>query len=381
MKNPPLKLKHNVSPNGQADSVIRLSWCLDKDVAKKYRKMNAKDVHVLIVVSHGDQEMDRYLCPIEQEYLFIRFRRPGLNTIHATTIRPRADWGFNKKDLKKYILQRGDNQVYETFLLVHDGEGLRKNLNPNFIRHPGEAQLEVDVAREMFAKEPGKLRKKLVNFVFPNKRFRDQCHFQRNVIWAALLAPLLGVFTILKWLALLIATVLLFLIGVRDLNLRPLRYPRKLGFSQIDQGNKKNRWLEKPDGSDRHPVWWGVNPPGFLIVIGMVFAGIFISPLLIYFAVALPLLFAIGLLLGLLVIPKLLNEESEARRAKQRKERIVAQLKKQREEDAAYQLQLAAMACDISPEDRKIVLEKPVTVRLRLSYAALKAKVCRPFPK
>lgn len=267
-KSQPIRLTADVSPEGQASSTIPVRWCVSRETVQEFKDKGIKP-RLLLVVSSDKRETDRYLVPVTDEMVYVRFRRPGRNLIHATLVwqkegyddpkkiffkrddegrfrteviatqRPRVDaiskqiqeleveheslaYGYRRGKVMKRInelaAERSEARQTEPEIF-----GIRQDFN-SIERLDYEEEMRVAVPDEMFAKEPPKWLKRFVGFFFKTKLV-DQCHFRRQVIFSVLLAPLYMVYLMAKELVILGSLGVLLFAGRRRINFRPAINP------------------------------------------------------------------------------------------------------------------------------------------------------------
>jgi hypothetical protein len=93
----PIKLLIKQNPNGQVDSVVYMEWCISENTKNYLIDEQVEKPYMLLLVEHMGRETDRYLAPLTAGAQYVRFRHPGINTVHATII-----WS-SKINLKKAV--------------------------------------------------------------------------------------------------------------------------------------------------------------------------------------------------------------------------------------------------------------------------------------
>lgn len=204
-------------------SVIPLRWCISQEIAQRIQDEEIWDPRLLIVISQGGIEKQRYVVPLLNMMCYIRFPSPGENVVHATVVWPGKS--YSGKDIlpEKVLSARFDDGQYRAAVLAakqphYDGlqkqllslyralestfsqdevgrlgaeidqlkaEAKRYEKEPEVIgirygfdrikRLEEEAQLAVVVPEEMFADEPGRFRQWLMSRYNWSHRPRNEC--------------------------------------------------------------------------------------------------------------------------------------------------------------------------------------------------------------
>jgi hypothetical protein len=149
---------------------------------------------------------------------YVEFRAPGKNKIFA----------FVSTLGKRYVRSRfltKDGGEYVTNILSYEGDSFNEYIVNNEYLENNTDEIEVEVPKGCFAKEPSAWEKSWVNHFF-RSRSVDQCDFRRRRLFAYTVQPLIMLFNLLiRSLPLLVAT----LIGSRNWSLKyllhPLTYP------------------------------------------------------------------------------------------------------------------------------------------------------------
>jgi hypothetical protein len=85
--------------NGQPTSAIPIAWCVSEEIQHFLAQRGVDDAFVLVVVTHGNREVSRYVFPIEHQQGFVHFRRSGEHTVHATIV-----WGWSRRSAHRQLL-------------------------------------------------------------------------------------------------------------------------------------------------------------------------------------------------------------------------------------------------------------------------------------
>ena len=217
------------------NAIIPVRWCVDKSTLEELKQRGVVNPHILIVIASRERgyesklyytETSRYLAPLEQLIEYVRFLKPGKNTIFATIVWEREKIG-KKIDLWVRYSRKTEGR-YLTDLIHYNG-----GFYPQDDSSSEVAETNVEVPTGLFAKEYPKWLKKWVNLWYETKP-KDQCHFRRRIIPAFTIQPLL----ILPWLvirsllAFAIALILL-LSGERKIGFKAIIHPWKRDFGDI----------------------------------------------------------------------------------------------------------------------------------------------------
>lgn len=397
-------MKLFVSETKVQDAVIPIRWCLTREELKELEKREAKNPHLLLVVTHENQEVDRYLVPISQMLAYIQFHKPGENRILATVV---WQYGDDVYKFRKEFLQQSSRGYYEQHVLNYGGKNLLRGFN--YPRLDQQTEITVMVPAELFAKEPPAWEKWWVNLLF-NSKPQDQCQFRRRRMIAYSIQPLFVLFIvpILAIVRFLAASVLLFL-GKREVNLEPIIHPFKHETNDVWRNAEDSVFLRDAEGKRQHWLITLFSPPvflGFLAILAgirFVFPSFFSQITLLWWyypLVALAVLAGIAvtgiLLLGLFSViysllqialkvlkAKTADPLAELRKtriqAREKREQEEAERKRRKEEQLRVELEQLLM-CDggFIPKLSELPKEKQ-TIYLR--FQDLKAKVCKPYAR
>jgi hypothetical protein len=86
---------------GQLTSAIQVGWCVSDEITQHLAQREVDDAYALIVVTHDDREVGRYVFPIEHQQGFVHFHRPGVHTLHSTIV-----WGWSRRSVRRELLER-----------------------------------------------------------------------------------------------------------------------------------------------------------------------------------------------------------------------------------------------------------------------------------
>lgn len=273
---------------GQVDSSVPVRWCISRKTAEMIEAEGILDPQLLIVIEQNGQELERYVVPLEDQMRYIQFRRPGMNTIHATILWQPDD---EEASVKTILEKRHDNGQYmadtldvqrpQVKALEAKCQSLRREqldldestetyatlsaqidqveaevkaaqasetpevniraLFDSIKRIGGEFQLDVMVPEEMFAKEPPRWMKWLgTKYAYWNNAARDQCDLRRRALftlftlpfywaWRAIKAVGITIFVVFAYTVMevfMIAQAVPYLVfGARNINFHAMRQP------------------------------------------------------------------------------------------------------------------------------------------------------------
>lgn len=207
---PPLEL--NIVERTVQSGAVPVVWCIDREWATKSLK-DIRDCYILLIttpVKDGHMFVeDRVVAKATSMMAYVNFFRPGKNRIYAFLT--------NSKSTATSFTMRYHGAWRSNFIAYHN-----RNINPvHWDTMKVNAELDVDLPKECFAKEPPAWEKAWVNVLFSDKAV-DQCAYRRRRIFAYTLQPL--VFTLLLICRLLITFALLS-VACRGINFRPLYQP------------------------------------------------------------------------------------------------------------------------------------------------------------
>ncbi len=439
------------------DSSTAVTWCISKATAAQLQAIGAQNPQLLIVITNDEEEVDRYIVPLKNMMKHIRFRRPGKNIVHATIVWPRD--GHENDTPKKIFSDRLDDGRYtttivsmhqplssalqkkiykidsdlwgESFHTAQDEERLRKEkdslrnewnkivndepfvfgIRNDFdgVEQIGEeAQIEVIVPKEMFAKDPPRWMKWLgTRFDWWPTAAIDQCDLRRRALITGFILP---PWLVMKWTFIVVAGFFIeianiailavcLLFGLRGITLNPLVHPFEEPPTAVfpEDDEITSVWFEKKvvtthtreDKSTyemtafefRNPVFFVVNPVSLLTISGVSYMLYWLFGSVLNAAIAVAA-FSVGIALAI-GIRALVDHSSSSkwkkREAKQQKKyERRAKEREQNEARLSRELELLACSNNQSHEVKLSALPKERrTVSLR--FADTKAKVCRPF--
>jgi hypothetical protein len=414
-----LQLFADVEPNGTADAVMAVRWCVTPGLTQLIEQHEVAKPYLMIVVRPFTQagggiddggeraysrETHRYFVPLTQELQYVAFSRPGLNSVFATVV-----WNSDGKGALH--LRRAfppGSGSYNT--LTFDGAGELRRLRhfdrtSNRVDYTGQLlhevsdELTVSVPEEMFAKEPPQWAKDYIGKFADDQAF-DQCHFRRRFLLGLAFMPIYFVAAYMVRFAFL-ALCLLF--GMPGMQLRGFVHPLQWGIKDVVDSTGDPVWWFHKDGRTRNPLVWPFNPVTILLVtlviLGVSSFHVTRNEQVVHWlgwswweCLGLSVLIHLGvvavglvgfLLIGLIsLLPferlnKRLNESSK-RRSRTKQERSAAELKEAQEATKRALEQMICSAASSSVSVSALPQEKR-TIRLR--FQATKQKVCKPFAR
>lgn len=267
--------------NGTVQSAtVPVRWCVDKDTIEMLKQRSVKNPHVLIVVAHQNfennhycyRETSRQIAPLEQLMDYVQFLKPGKNTIVATIV-----WGDSEKphDLWKKYLCKENGKYWTKLIYPYTQNRMAIFILPSDSLE--EAEIDVEVPKELFAKEYPKWLQKWVNLWYETKP-KDQCHFRRRMIPAFTIQPLM----VLLWLVskTLLGSVIalaLLLSGIRKVGFKAIIHPWKRDFEDVwvftEDSIFSRKWKDEKGGE--HQIWFLLPlAPIFYVALFLIMYGL-----------------------------------------------------------------------------------------------------------
>ncbi len=439
------------------DSSTAVTWCISKATAANLQAIGDPNPQLLIVITNDEKEVDRYIVPLKNMMKHIRFRRPGKNIVHATIVWPKD--GDDKNTPRSVFSDRYDTGGYratvvsryqprvsllnkqisklerefygETYhpeeqekLFYRERGALLKQINEIEADEPSvfgirndfdgveqigiEAQIEVIVPKEMFAKDPPRWMKWLgTRFDWWPAAAIDQCDLRRRALITGFILP---PWLVMKWTFILIAgffieianvaaLALCLLFGFRGINLNPLIHPFEESPAAVfpDDHEITSVWFEKKvvtthtreDKSTyettafefRNPVFFVLNPASLLIIFVVGYGLYWALGSILNVAIAVAVVSAgIALVFGIRALVARSSSSKWKKSAAKQQKKYERRAKEREQNEARLSRELELLACNNnqSHEVKLSALPKERrTVSLRL--ADTKAKVCRPF--
>lgn len=220
-------MRISIGPDIESTSVP-ITWCLSREEKDKIVEDDGRDAYVLLltVVEDRPKAENRYLIPIKQQMEYINFFTPGVHKVFATIVLGKL------KRLSKTFLDKDYGSYSHTLYSYESEKGSIRELSFDDDGF-GVHKFEVNIPKEIFAKEPPAWEKYWVNWFFENKP-KDQCYFRRRRFFAYSLQPfvVLGGFMFLEFLSLVITSALL-LWGCKGIGFRKILHPFSEDFESI----------------------------------------------------------------------------------------------------------------------------------------------------
>lgn len=360
------------SPEGQVDSTVAVRWCIDPRLAEYLRAHPGEQPWLVIsdfahIGGTTTQEMLRWLVPLDQLMTYISFRRPGKHTLAAFVLLG------SRPNVERRVLSKHSHHSYENMLFgdhYHDtAQSLDERLNRVRIEVAygdfGDAvlsgmkvasrvaELDVEVPKGLFAKEPPKWVRNYVGIFF-KYRPEDQCHLRKRMIFTGPLLPFVASASFLLRLVALIWSLLAAGRCYPKYLLKPFSTHIKSTSVELDEIEEK--WESKPWTA---PGFWLVVVPCMLLLLATLIMN-WRWTLLGMAVLACIFVYAYG------------RTEYKKRTKKQQDSKSRSwQLK-----DDAFQALICQPGNDYGASLSALPRNKR-TVKLR--FANLKTKVCRPF--
>jgi hypothetical protein len=441
---PPVELLVPTDENGQIDPITEVSWCIDPAFHKRITEdPTISHPHLLLLVCITDKVVERHLVPLDKQPLRMVFNGSGKNVLRATVVWPRRDQGpvelwktFFDPEYQGYVkdpleLFRKGPDYYDriwsnegsdvpvritgepeagpdgkTYWAI-EGSATRipedqlRSAEPTTHyamrdefrgcrRHKLEDEVVVDIDANLFASDPPKLLKELVEFYpwWKTTGARDQCSFRRRAMMALPLSLCLSPFALIFAIVVAICAVgymllligaagFLNLCGVRGINYGTITSPFEYDNPRFLWRDITNsRWYFNAEDEPTSRILQAVNPltyvvSGVLLWLVSTLSGWF--PLGLVLLVTLPIAICIVLGVVLPIVWKPLEAKLESWI-----ERHQADSKlRAKQEDQEYTQRLATFVCNGNgaplPQDR--------SVRMRLSKLGyeIKDRVCKPY--
>lgn len=213
-----LKLLTDVRPG---NPTIGLRWCIDKEDKAALKDREMAHLFVLIVVLYQNRcGEDRQLVPLSQLITYVGFRYPGTHKVFARLVYPQKGQLHN---MENYFLERVSRYQYNREIVTYEQDDLR--LAGYEAYGVAGDELEVEMPKEYFAKEPVPWLKRWAN-MWHKYPHADECEFKKRVLLAFSLKwiAVLAFFLVRTSLGLLWFITAAFL-GGRRMSIKPLLHP------------------------------------------------------------------------------------------------------------------------------------------------------------
>jgi len=198
---------------------IPVSWCLNKETLDKIIAEYGPDPSVVLIVAptqhyHLSKEK-RKIVPLRDLMAYLDFKTAGPNRIWAFITK------LSTKDARKAFLDywgfiSPDGDEWGSHFRKDDQDFDDTDYQPAYGTY-----VDIDIPKSAFAPEPAPWEKNWVNLFFSKKPI-DQCNFRRRRILAYTLQPII-MFLYIVMRAFITLVALLF--GARNFSLQPLFHP------------------------------------------------------------------------------------------------------------------------------------------------------------
>lgn len=356
---------------------VPITWCVDAKALEFLKKEEVADPQVVIVVSPVDnyhiRREYRKVVPLTDLMTYLDFRISGKNKIWAFIST------YNKKKVNSAYLSKEEGW-FITNILDHDGTEFSSKISeiPELTASP----IEVNVPKEIFAKEPSKFEKDWVNHFFRDKCI-DQCEFRRRRLFAYSFQILIMAINLcIRFLFLIIA----LLLGSRGLTLKYLLHPLIYSLNSSLGVFSGGTWFiqrlpeDENDSVDKlinkQYFWYLVRsfwtlpfiPIIFIPSILLIWKGYFFHFMVISSIVIVGILLAIGTVIAISdgLIGDFLNK-------------IIEFLDKGKEYSYTSEEETQQLLCSGEPKTVSISALPFKKRTLKLRFDQIKGKVCRPF--
>lgn len=349
---------------------IPVSWCTDKETLQSLKYYEIKNPHVVLIVApvnnYSMNQEIRKLVPLKDMMAWIEFERPGPHRIFAFI--STKDFSSKKSvyEYKESVIEKNDGR-HLNMILNYDGDDFRNQ----YLERKDivlSSPILVNVPEEIFAKKAPEWELNWVNHFFSSNP-RNQCEYRRRRIFAYTLQPILSIFIYLASFVFMAITLCLFL------QLPSIKAFAKLPLdcfitimNDTNPANTKNiLWSLESQKGWKQFVLVPFNP---IVMLFEFFIGLLIVHLCTNAPLVLPILLAIGILVG-----------------------IIWCLIKFRHKIADFVFPKEDPFWYANEDDQRAIVctgeQKPVSIKalppkyrtIKLRYQDLKSKVCKPFAR
>jgi hypothetical protein len=258
--------------NGSVAATVAVSWTLNRAAIEFVTRERENHPRLLVIVASATQRIERYGNYPYIDYdttsvysvpllnskgeptppkLYVSFAKPGQNIIVGavfTSSRPEAVKRWKREPDDVAVYTEGDQLLIRT----------PYNSDVRFANRYASSHTIVEVPREMFAPEPAKWQKKLVQH-YAGGRKVDQCDFRKWFLISLALLVVVQLYGLVLRPLVLVIAVIAGCRGMFDRSffaLNPHDYVRQLRTSY---------WVEDKNGEDRPLVLVILSPPGLLV--------------------------------------------------------------------------------------------------------------------
>jgi|GEM_PF-6699865 len=420
-----LTIKVGSTRGGENTSTVKVAWCLSKQLSDYLTAEEARDPHVVLFVTHdrdGRAEPQQFqVVPLHTGLTYIGLRHAGINTIHATVV-----WRMDGKGKPSQMISCLDDvyerdwplaplrakrdKLYRHFDIVMPGGAAERKLNEMMDRvnaqieaiYDGptsammrehisyvwrahfETSVDVDVPKEMFAREPWAVQRWLANFASKQRKI-DECHSRKYALYGlAKLAALIVVSPLIAAFWLVLKTICAIFVlwhllwGSRFIGYRALFSWRMANPFEVSRPADYSIWwyrrtspVERELGLNtgfrlRHPIFLLVNPPVILGSALVAWAIIATNNFWVNFTASLIVGIATVVVTALWFIGTKGVKNARVRQEQKERERLAGEL--------------AAITCDLPQQSAVVNYElKPRRQTVRLAFLETKSWVCKPF--
>src|SRR3989338_5003947 len=182
-----LKLFTDQQNPENANPVVAVRWCVDKETLEELKTRKAANPHILLSVmniqgnvneTRYGVETDRKLIPLGDMMSYVSFQRPGINVIYATVV---WDQNNNTKNLKQRFLAKQDRFQWKNYVIEYHGAIFVPEYHTDCYTKTGIASLEMKIDEKLFAPEP--FDKNWVN-LFMEYNASNQCNYRKRRLFA-----------------------------------------------------------------------------------------------------------------------------------------------------------------------------------------------------
>lgn len=373
-------LEIHVHNSELTDSVVAVSWCVDKETAIDLIDKNANVVFVVcpeLPEDYKDSSFkeSRTIAPFKDGMAYLELRYPGKNYIYAFITTE------SKSDVKEYLSRsRGS---YNMMILEQNGRQFA-SINTNDYGHEYYAHnahrgtyrdtIEVNVPEGVFAPEPPEWEKPWVNYFFWRDKPVDQCNYRGRRILAYTLQPL---FFLLRTLVVFVITAIAFSIGSKAFSLKYLLHPLTYDFVDIIGLFGPSIFVRdvkaKSDSAIDQTIY-KIKKYGLFVfapIVYPIYIGLILKIKIVLFACAV----IAAIIFGLIPLIALINFIVNTNWFKTKFKALFAWLAYRFMPNDNYD----DLVCNGQPLPEKVQDLSPKRRSIRLRFSELKSKVCKPF--
>ncbi|KKQ27026.1 MAG: hypothetical protein US42_C0016G0011 [Candidatus Magasanikbacteria bacterium GW2011_GWC2_37_14] len=238
---------------------LRFTWCLNTKTVEILHQREIRFPYMFVAVferhvgDHGEvtfQDVARGAWPLERGIGSIEFHRAGKFVLVANIV-GKSEWDSRQKAQEH--MARGLKKDHGQYSMTMSFETSYQRSDNSL---PYTFTTEVEVEPEFFAKKPKGWMWRWVNLWFGQPP-DNECIFRRRMMVAfSIQIPVMLVYWIISLFCMLVLrqiigvvlVLVLFLIGRRDLHLKPLWHPWEMDLVQCQDGSE-------------HPDWDGMGTP------------------------------------------------------------------------------------------------------------------------